>query len=422
MRYKESCVTAQSFQEEMLMPQTYIMHIDVNNAFLSWTAHRRLTEDPNSLDLRTVPSIVGGDQEKRHGIVLAKSMSAKAYGIQTGEPIVHALKKCPQLLIVPPEFSTYVTYSDLLMHLLTDYTDHLQQFSIDEAWIEYTGMEQIYGSPEHAAYLIKDRVEQELGFTVNIGVSTNKLLAKMASDFQKPNRVHTLFPNEIATKMWPLPVGDLFFVGRATQKRLETLGIHTIGELANTDPSLLRSHFKKQGDIIWNYANGIDLNGFGDKNRTAKSYGNSTTIAYDVTDPNYAKVILLSLCETVATRLRMDQALPTTISVTITDCNFVTTSHQKTMSSPTNVTNEIYYYACQLFDELWDASTPIRLLGVSTGKLSNNEYKQLSLFEDPAQHTRLRNLDCAIDSIRSKYGDTAVVRGCFLNAKDSEKA
>ena len=286
------------------MAEKVIFHVDVNSAFLSWEASYRKQILGEEIDLRDIPSAIGGDIEKRKGVILAKSTSAKKYGIVTGEPIVAALRKCPGLTIVKPNFSVYVEYSNKLMTLLREYSPVVQQYSIDEAYIDMTGTEGLYGKPLDIAYKIKDRIYEELGFTVNIGISCNKLLAKMAGELEKPNLVHTLFPSEIEKKMWPLPVGELFFVGKATEKSLKLLGIRTIGELAKADVKLLKLHLKKQGEIIHQYANGIDASAVEEEQAPHKGYGNSMTIPYDVNSVESAYLVLLSLCETLGTRLR----------------------------------------------------------------------------------------------------------------------
>ncbi|MDF2820280.1 MAG: DNA-directed polymerase [Clostridiales bacterium] len=396
------------------MSKPIIFHIDVNSAFLSWEACYRVNILGESADLRDIPSVVGGDQEKRHGIVLAKSNSAKKYKIQTGEPLVSALNKCPNLTIVPPNYELYVTSSRALLKILKEFSPLVEQYSIDEAYCDMTGTENIYGTPIAAATYIKDKIYEELGFTVNIGCSSNKLLAKMAGDFQKPNMVHSLFPEEIPDKMWPLDVGDLFFVGRATQKKLRSLGIQTIGELAHTDINILRYHFKKHGEVIYNYANGYDFTPLIDITPQNKGYGNSITIPIDASTASSAKMVLLSLCETVSTRLRADNIKASCISVSITDCEFSHASHQRNITASTNITNEIYTIACLLFDELWDKKTPIRQLGVHTSKLSNDDYRQYNLF-DMYKYDKLKKLDSAIDEIRGRYGEDSVKRACFLD-------
>ena len=251
-----------------------IFHVDVNSAFLSWEACYRLHHLGGKQDLREIVSAVGGDQEKRHGIILAKSISVKKYHIQTGETVVSAKQKCPELVLVPPNYDLYNRSSKALIRMLGDYTDRIEQYSIDEAFLDMTGC---CSDPEEKAHEMRKRIRNELGFTVNIGISENKLLAKMASDFAKPDRVHTLWRHEIPKKMWPLPVGDLFYVGHPSLKKLSNLGIRTIGELAAMDPALLRGHMKSHVQLIWQYANGLDDSPVIDIHPAAKGYGNSLT-------------------------------------------------------------------------------------------------------------------------------------------------
>lgn len=392
-----------------------IYHIDVNSAYLSWEASYRVNVLGETRDLRDIPSAVGGDQEMRHGIILAKSIPAKKYNIHTGEPIIKALAKCPELVIVPPDFDKYVKCSRAFIDLLKRYAPQVSQYSIDEAYCDMTGTEKLYGSPVVFAHELKDKIRDELGFTVNIGVSSNKLLAKMASDFQKPDRVHTLFPHEIPDKLWPLPVEDLFYVGRHSAVKLHKLGISTIGDLAHTDPELLRLHFKKHGEVIYNYANGIDTDTLDTPPAQNKGYGNSITIQFDVTDAATAKQIILSLCETVAARIRADEAYISVVSVSIVTSEFLHSSKQTTLDCATNVTEQIYETACLLFDCLWDQS-PIRQLGVSTSHATDTSYEQYNIF-DLDKFDRLSKLNTAIDKIRNKYGEDSVKRACFIDSQ-----
>lgn len=262
--------------------QPVIFHIDVNSAYLSWSAVYSLQQG-SSIDLRTTASVVGGNEKSRHGIVLAKSMPAKKYNIQTGEPLRAAYNKCPNLITVRPDYGLYIKASDAMLELIREYSPTVQQFSIDECFVDYSNMESHFGSAIDAAHSIKDRIHKELGFTVNIGISSNKLLAKIASDFSKPNQVHTLYPHEIKKKMWPLPVNDLFMVGKRTSAKLYSLGIYTIGALAKTSDDVLYQHLKSHGILVKNYANGIDYSPIRTSNHELiKGMGNSTTIAYDV--------------------------------------------------------------------------------------------------------------------------------------------
>ena len=413
-----------------------IFHIDVNSAFLSWSAVEKLKQG-DTLDLRTVPSIIGGDLASRHGIVLAKSVPAKAYGIQTAEPVAQALRKCPMLVIEPPHHALYEKYSKQMMSLLHTYTSDIEQLSIDECFLDFTPIARLYDSPIAAATIIKEDIKAQLGFTVNIGIAPNKVLAKMASDFQKPDRIHTLFPNEIRTKMWPLPVDELYMVGRSSAGRLKNLGIRTIGELAETDPDYLQSEFKSHGLTMWEYANGIASSRIDSASREVKGVGNSITLREDATTTADAKKVLLALSETVSERLRRAEQIAQTVTVEIKYSNFTSFSHQSPFFTPTNSTNTIYDTACNLFDELWNGD-PVRLLGIRTAKLlpsdtpiqlslfdltansisSNDDNKKSSTTVSKPSVEKLKQLDAAVDSIRHKYGKHAVIRGSFLDHED----
>lgn len=399
------------------MNRPIIFHVDVNSAFLSWEACHQLRMNPDTPDIRLLPSIIGGRREMRHGVVLAKSISASRAGIKTGEPIVHALKKCPNLLIFPPDFSIYRAQSQALMDLFSAYAPCVQQLSIDEAFLDMSGTQTLYGDPVSFAHRLKDEVRETLGFTVNIGISTNKLLAKMASDFEKPDRVHTLFPEEIPEKMWPLPVSDLLYAGKSSVQKLHNLGIFTIGELASANPLVLQQHLKSHGQELHNYANGIDNSPVEAESEAAKGYSNSITLPFDITDRNDAKEIMLSLCENIGARIRKDNAYISVVSVTIVDMDFRKTSHQVSLSNGTNITDVIYENACTLFDRLWD-QTPIRLLGVHTSKASDENYTQYSLF-DTEKNEKLEKLDMTIDAIRNKYGDNAIKRARLVKRDET---
>ena len=393
----------------MSTPLPLFFHVDVNNAFLSWEAIYRQTVLGETNDIRYTDAIICGDISKRHGVVLAKSMSAKKYGVKTGEPVVDALKKCPGLKCYEPHMRYYHERSADLMEIFEKYAPVVEQCSVDEAFLDMTGTGKLYGEPVAFAYKLKDEIRDTLGFTVNIGISRNRLLAKMASDFQKPDRVHTLFPEEIKDKMWPLPVEELFFVGKSTAVKLHALGLHTIGDIATCDLSILKSHFKSHGVVIYEFANGID-NTLGHRGEEEqKGYGNSTTIAYDVKLAEDAYGIIRKLCEKVCARLRADEVQALVLSVEIKDSNLVVRRHQRSLLSPTDVTSECYKTACELFDELWDGS-PIRLLGVTANKVTDSGMRQMNLF-DMETHDKMKNLDKALDLIRGKYGDGAITRG-----------
>lgn len=412
-----------------------IFHIDVNSAYLSWSALRLLAKGGDT-DLRTIPAIIGGDMEKRHGVVLAKSIPAKKYGVTTGEPIVNALRKCPSLVIEPPDHTLYHERSRELMNFLYNFCPELEQLSVDECFIDFTPVKERYPSPESAAHSLKDQIRDNFGFTVNIGISDKKVLAKMASDFQKPDKVHTLYSWQIQEKMWPLSVSSLYMCGKSSTQALEKLEIRTIGDLARADREILASHLKSHGVLLWEYANGIDDSDVVSVPAEAKGVGNSITLPRDVSDREEAFRYLLSLSDSVAGRLRKAGQLAGMISVEIKYSSFQTVSHQKSLSSSTNTSQIIYNTACRLFDDLWNGA-PIRLLGVRTSRLSDlTQPAQLSLFDlcgdyglspYPEEKTAAKNshpspsreklavLDKTLDSIRQKYGESAVVRGSFLN-------
>ena len=395
-----------------------IFHIDVNSAFLSWEACYRIHHLGGKLDLRTIPSAVGGDITKRHGIILAKSIPAKKYGIHTGESVTEALRKCPDLILVPPNYNLYQKSSRAFVNILNEYSPTVEQYSIDECYVDMTGMESIFGDPVVVANQIRERISRELGFTVNVGVADNKLLAKMASDFRKPDLVHTLWSKEISTKMWPLPVSELFFVGRATFKKLRGIGITTIGDLAQTDKTIIKSHFGKHGEAIWDFANGIDFSAVEPTPPPNKGYGNSTTIAFDVVDSDTAKQVLLALCETVGARLRKDDVRISVVSIGIRDYNLRYYGHQTTLITPTNITFEIYEAACQAFDESWDG-IPIRHLGVHTSHVSHDSSRQIDLF-DEVDYEKLDRLDRTVDSLRKRFGNDVIKRASFVKAPDNK--
>ena len=395
----------------------YIFHVDANSAFLSWTAAYRRLVLCEETDLREIPSIVGGDQVKRHGIVLAKSTPAKKYGIQTGEAIVSALQKCPRLVVVPPDYGLYVTASRAFINKLKQYSDTVIQYSIDEAWMVLDGFEALYGHGQMVklAYDIKEEMKAELGFTVNIGISDNFLLAKMAGDFSKPDKVHTCFPEEMREKLWPLPVSELFFVGKATAGKLFSLGIRTIGELAQADEEMVRAHLKTFGVIVQGYARGGDLQPYMFAHERNKGYGNSLTAPQDIVTAAYAKHLLLSLCETVGARLRADQVRISVVAVHLTTWEFQRVSKQIQLFSATDVTEELYEAACRIFDRLWDQHTPIRQIGVHTSKVQTESGRQYNIF-DMQRYERFEKLNQTVDRIREKYGEDALQRASFLRS------
>ena len=393
-----------------------IFHIDVNSAFLSWTAINLLRCGESEVDIRTIPSIIGGSIEDRRGVVLAKSIPAKKFNIITGEPIVAALKKCPQLKVYPPEHKLYTKFSNDMYKLLKPYSDFIERYSIDEVFMEASHFKYDY---MEKAKEIKRKIEKDLGFTVNIGIGNNKLLAKMASDFSKKNSIHTLFKEEIRVKMWPLKVGDLFMVGKAAEKKLIDLNIFTIGDLANYNLSILRNIFKSYANIIYEYANGIDDSPINCDNYVdVKGIGNSTTTSKDILSVDEALKVLLSLTESVAKRLRANKSLCGIVAVSIKSNVFTTYSHQKKLLTPTDSTEEIFNLVKAIFKEMWRGE-PIRLLGVRVTKLSDNSIYQKSLFDDE-KIDKQRSLDSTIDKIREKYGDSSIIRSTFISSNNKK--
>lgn len=394
-----------------------IFHIDVNSAFLSWECVYRLSHDPDALDLRTIPSAVGGDASMRHGIVLAKSPLARKYGVTTGEPLAQARRKCPNLTVVPSRFDFYIKCSRRMMELLEEYTPDHEKFSIDEIFLDMTETIHLFGDPLATASQIRERIKNELGFTVNIGISSNKLLAKMASDFEKPDRCHTLFPHEVPGKMWPLPIRELFFVGSAAQKKMEALGLHTIGQLAACDLELLKAHLgRSYAVLIHQYANGVDEDPVEERDPVNKAYGNSITLSRDISDHDNACQVLLSLCETVGARLRADHVLCSNVCVELRDWEFKNQSHQMTLAEPTDSTSVLYECSCRLLKDFWDM-TPLRLMGVRAGKIADDSFSQISLFDDPGL-LKKKEFEKTVDKIRNKYGIDSIKRASFLQ-KDS---
>lgn len=405
-----------------------IFHIDVNSAFLSWTAVEKL-KNGSDVDIREIPAIIGGDEASRHGIVLAKSVSARKYGVTTGEPVAAAFRKCANLVMEPPDHQMYREYSRRLMEYFKTYTPDIEQLSVDECFLDYTPIAHLYGEPVAFAHRLKGEVREKFGFTVNVGISEVKILAKMASDFQKPDRVHTLWKSEIEEKMWMLPVSELYMVGKSSLPKLRNLGIKTIGDLARMNPDILEAHLKSFGKLIWENANGIGSDVVESEEAAAKGVGNSTTLREDVTDAGHAKKVLLELAESVSGRLRKHDFLAGNIAVEIKYADFTKCSHQAPFLTPTNSTARIYELSCQLFDELWNSS-PIRLLGIRASKLQDvGEPVQMSLFDMdfskeaaiPQQRKRtgptaekLEKIDKAMDSIKKRFGDGAIIRGSVL--------
>ncbi len=391
-----------------------IFHIDVNSAFLSWEAAKRVAEGQD--DIRLIPSAIGGDREKRTSVILAKSIFAKKYGIKTGEPVAMALRKCPNLFLAKPDFRLYEKNSKAFMDICREYAPVVEKYSIDECFLEMTGTEHIYPDPVAIAYEIKNKIKDTLGFTVNVGIGSNKLLAKMASDFEKPDKVHTMFLYEIKSKLWGLPVQELFAVGQSTADKLNKAYIRTIGDLANTDLKHVQSLVGfKLGLMIHDYANGIDNSPVLMESEEAKGYSISTTLEEDVTTIDEAHKILLALADSVAYRMRADNAKSYCISVTIRANDFKNRSHQKKLNIATDVTDEILAISKKLLDEVWDKRTPLRLIGISLTNINRDEYEQTTIFSDEKKE-KSRKIDKTVDSIRNKFGSDIIIRGSTYQA------
>jgi len=391
----------------------YILHIDANSAYLSWTAAHMLSNG-HPVDLREIPSVVGGSEKSRHGIVLAKSTPAKKFKIQTGEPLMTVRQKCPDITIVPPDYSLYMKASQAMYEIIYSYTPVVQRFSIDECFAEITidgGREEIV----ELAYEIKDRIHKELGFTTNVGVGLNKIQAKMGGELKKPNMVHTLWPEEIEEKLWPLEVGELFMVGQKTGAKLRNLCIMTIGDLATANTKMLENHLKSYAYLIQAYANGRDDSPVRPSNRpVVKGIGNGCTARYNVLVAEEAYLHLMSLTESVGERLRASKYCAGLIAVSYTTTEFVTKSRQRKLSVAMDSTSYIMKIAKELFDELWQGES-LRKFRVRVSDLYGNDYVQLSLLET-FDFEREKSLDIAVDNIRKRYGGQAIYRACFLHS------
>ena len=389
-----------------------VFHVDVNSAFLSWEAARRVAEGGE--DIRLIPSAVCGERETRRGVILAKSIPAKKCGVKTGEPVAMALRKCPTLTLVPHDFMLYQKCSRAFVGVLEKYAPAIEQYSIDECFLDMSNTETVYPDPVAIAYKIKDEIRDTLGFTVNIGIGENKLCAKMAGDFEKPDKVHTLFQDEIPTKMWPLTVRELFGVGHATAEKLERHALYKIGDVARCDVQTLISFLgKKAGEHIHRCANGIDDSVVTAVPEEAKGYSNSTTLSSDIVGYDLAEPVMLALADSVATRIRRDGVKAYCVSVTVRTSDFVDRSHQKKLSASTDVTGEIYRLSMALLRELWSGKEPVRLLGLSLTDIDRGDAEQLSLFPDEEREARLerdRRLDKAMDEVRSRFGSGTIKR------------
>lgn len=398
----------------MFMKERLIFHIDVNNAFLSWTAVDLLKKG-YPIDIRTIPSVIGGDEDARRGIVTAKSPVAKKMGVVSAEPLYLARRKCPNLKVFAGDYDLYHRESNKLYKYFCTFTDKVERFSIDECFLDMSGTNFLYPNPIELAYHIKDEIYNKFGYTVNIGIANNKLCAKMASDFEKPNKVHTLFSYEIEKKMWPLPVEDLFMVGKSSSKVLRKMGITTIGSLAHTDLELLKRRFKSQGEMMKNYANGIDFSPVNPDNHQGKSKSMSVTetMPKDVESVVELKKILMKQSERIARQARKEGLYAKTIAVIFKTNDFVSYSHQMKLVNPTNVTADVYNSSLELLNNGWRGE-PLRLIGIRICDFTNDNRKQISIF-DQDKDLHKDKMQEVLDGISDKYGDGIIIPASLKN-------
>ena len=396
-----------------------IMHIDVNNAFLSWTAVFRLKQG-EKVDIRNTYAIIGGDEKSRHGIVLAKSMPAKKRGVVTAETIYSAKKKCPNLEVYPPNYSFYKKMSDSMFNLIRTYSPDIEQMSIDECFLDYTPVKHLYGDEVKFAYDLKKRIKDELGFTVNVGIANNKLCAKMASDFSKPYKVHTLYANEVFSKMWPLNVDDLFGIGRQTALKLHKLNINTIYDLAHTDRNFLYKYFKNQAVDMIDRAWGRGSDVVKSEADAPKGIGNEVTLKKNIFDKDELKPYLLALAENVSLRLRKEEKYAYVVVVTVKDRFFKRFSHQKKLVNATQLTEEVYKVSCEILNEM-NIDDGIRLIGIRLDKLTDSSIHQVSLFEDLKVREGNNELERTVDKLKEKYGFKIIKKAGQMDKRISKK-
>ncbi len=387
-----------------------ILHIDVNNAFLSWSAVWML-KNSYGKDIRNRYAIIAGDESQRRGIVLAKSNLCKKKGVKTAETIYSARRKCPYLEVYPPRFDVYKKFSDMMYKYLCNYTNIIERYSVDECFLDYTGSVNLFGDPVEVAYKIRDDIYKKFGFTVNVGIGNNKLLAKMASDFEKPNKVHTLFSSEVESKMFPLPIEDLFMIGKASSEKLRKMGINTIGQLARYPENELILKFKSMGKMMHNYANGIDDSPVYFEKEEPKSISNSTVLPYNYRDMELLKNVIRKLSGEIGKKLRDNKLFADTIGIWFKYTYFDKISKQLKLDNSIVTDEEIYDNALRLFKELWNGEDGIRAVCVFVSGLSNERKLQLSLFDDISSNNDLPKddkLQGVIDDIRDKFGDDVI--------------
>lgn len=397
------------------MEKRIIFHVDVNNAFLSWSAIL-LLQKGYTIDIRKIPSVIGGDESRRSGIVLAKSPIAKKYGIVTAETLYSARNKCRNLKVFPPDFDWYYKQSKKFHDYLKQYTPNILKYSVDEAFLDFTGTKYIYNDYIELANHIKDEIKEKFGFTVNVGIANNMLCAKMASDFQKPDKVHTLFDEEIKEKMWPLPIEDLFMVGKSTSKRLRELGINTIGNLANKDIDFLNRYFKNQAQFLKDSANGIDESKVEPHKSKSESIRITETMPKDINDINDLKEILFRQTSEVSRQLRDKNKYCNVVAIIFKNYQFETYSRQIKLDNPTDKTEKIYDTVITLLETSWKQD-PIRLIGVRLGDLCSDRKTQISIFdaEENTEDDKDSIFQKKIDEINKKFGSNSVIPASIVN-------
>lgn len=391
---------------EMIM-ERQILHIDCNKFYAS-------VECFLHPQLKNKPVAVGGSEESRHGIILTKNEIASKYGLVVGEPLWKARQKCPNLIIVPPNFPIYIEFSKKVRRILEDYTDLIEPFGLDESWIDVTG--DWYKSGREIGFEIKERIKKEVGITVSVGVSFNKVFAKLGSDYRKPDAITVISRKNYKNIVWPLKCGDMIMIGRATTKKLNFYGINTLGQLADTDEAFLKKILGKNGVMLKRYANGEDSAPVRHKDieREVKSIGNATTTPRDLVTNEDVKIIFSVLAESVARRMRDLNLKGTTLSIYVRDKELNSFTRQCKISSPTNVSLEITDNAMKLFIDNYDWKLPIRSLGISMTDFDYDEIIQFDLSKSVEKREKLEKIDTAVDTLKDRYGNFCIQRGMQL--------
>jgi len=392
-----------------------VLHIDVNSAFLSWSALKLLKEG-NKKDIRNEISVVSGRESTRNGIIVASSIPAKKLGIRAPMNLRDARKISRDLIVVHPDYYFYAECSKKLFNFIRSLFEEVEQFSIDECFVEYTPNKKMYGDEVKFAYKLKNYIKKKFGFTVNIGIGNNKLLAKMASDFEKPDKVHTLYKSEIKDKMWPLDISDLFMAGKSSCTKLRKLGINTIGDLANYDENKLYYHMKSMGKMLYDFANGIDNSKVEYEYHERKGIGFSRTLEDDTEDKELLFSYLNTFSEDISNYLKKKNKYAGVIVVTIRYKDFKTYNHQVKLKNNINDKDTIYKYSKELFNKLWNYE-PVRLIGLRVTDLSSNNDIQLSLFEENEKIIKDKEIDKLLEDINDKLGKDTVYKASLINKK-----